>query len=227
MAGLRRKRAVLVGNALNMAVDVRGRPLDLTDLAEFIDDCDLVLRMNNLKNSLAPGVGTKNDIMCVNNCGRPAMNNARRPIEFGAIEQPKRLIFPISNAERTCLVARPPEEGEDIFRRTNFASKIVSFQGWQDLPTSYINPIRSHCLRRRLADATGLDILPSTGIRIVDHVVSHPGFADFDLYIAGFTFEGWIGHEYLAEQKFILTWCAEGRLHIPPTPAQGYAAAGS
>lgn len=53
----------------------------------------------------------------------------------------------------------------------------------------------------------------STGVIASYFFLNHPSYQDFDLYLHGFTFEGWNGHDWEEEEKFIHDHITMNKIH--------------
>lgn len=208
-------RLVVVGASPTLTVGPLQPEILAGRLARFIDGADLVIRMNDLKNRNAPGVGRRTDVLAVMNQGAPGVRYAHGP----------RIEHPLLDGLREILFVAPPEDiarhgheqPDDPAAAVDLAGAIVAHQGWSALETGYIRAEVVRDLRTGLAGLADGWSTPSTGARVVAHVLSEPRFAGFQLFLVGFGFQGWPGHSFAAEHRYCLDLRAAGRLSGVPS----------
>ncbi len=211
------KNAILIGAAKDMSIDISGGRLNLENLAAFVDGCDVVIRLNDIKNRESVGIGTKTDILGIMNCGKPSQRYSSKRINFGPTSRPDEVVFMVSNAEMPEM-RRSRRKNSDPFHGVNAARSILARQGWECLPNSYVNPILQMNLTRMIRRASGSSAMTSAGLRMICHLLTTSRFASHSVFVAGFTFQGWNGHAFSTESALVQKWRDEGRIFIPPTP---------
>ncbi len=193
------------------------------DYNPLINNADLVLRFNECK-QFGGNVGTRTDILCVNNTGSPARRYvATRPMLALAPVRAAKIWFP-----RDVNVCR-----EHVSRMIHGNPGLRS--QWQDLDFfDYSDAILKandlghggiECFSRELNAGLFRSLeqcnappffSPSTGIFAVARVLGDPAFADHRVHLVGFGFSGWPGHPWRAEQALVANYVWRGRIAYYP-----------
>ena len=188
-------------------------------ISRFIDDSDVVVRMNNLKNLGVPGLGCRTDIHAVTNTGGPAARYSSRAM----------LDHPVVASAPEIWFGSAPEliesgEVEQIVKSTSgndFAPKIVAFQCWEQRDWRYIEAKVTRELKTVLRALGSGSKDPSLGARVVAQVLADPRFSDHMVYVLGFGFRGVDAHDFDAERRWFDQLATTGRIARAPGSALG------
>lgn len=206
-----KKRLVIVGGA------PEPKPL-LSDgglaepIAQFIDDSDYVVRMNDVKNQAAGWIGRKTDMLAVSNTGKPAHRYATgNRIQFGHIDPPAEIFwaympFQLLFARHFTRFRSDPRHG------TDFTNKIIQHQEWHGLKQYRMSQLEALQLNIWLLSLSRRRCLASTGLRAIWFVLKSKRFESYQKYFVGFGFQGWLGHAFDAEEKIVNSLVRQGKL---------------
>ena len=189
----RKPRIIVVGNAREPDINHMMPRLQGEKLADFIDACDIVVRFNEIKNRDETWIGSRTDILVLN-C-LPQHKQTRYDHSL------------LSGFDTIWIIGDPHSDG---------IRDILTVQNWHHKEIS-----RIHCpsigqlltwARERSGDP---ELLLSAGCIAIESLVTNPLYADWDKYIAGFTFTGWRGHDWTVERELCERHVAAGLLKIP------------
>ena len=182
------RRVVIIGNAPIVNSGPLQPKITASLLSRFIDSCDVIIRMNNIKNINSPGIGTRTDILAMMNTGAPAEGYAARKLTCAPILAHLRdIVFVVPPNDMKSLSDNPtddPAHGRD------FSSEIIIQQGWTDLKISFVRDAVIERLSASIAEFAGSRFMASTGARTIAHVLNDPRFFGYNIFIVGFGFEG-------------------------------------
>lgn len=197
------RQVMIVGNG----------PVD-DGVASLIDAADLVIRFNGSRNF---GVaGRRTDIVAVCNTGRPGAAMLADP-EWRDSEAVRR------TAEIWSV--RDPEKFADLK-----PALAISHPELDDFCDDYTDGFASFaaakCKRHRIIhrdvhealDETLLAleaepyVVPSSGLVVIEALLSDPAHAEDTIILAGFGHTGWDGHPFEAERRLVDRYIASGRL---------------
>lgn len=207
MFHLKNKNLVIVGNGESAKLNELSLVCE-NDLSEFIDESDLVIRINIAKNH--GGLhGSKTDVLALVNVGSPA-------VEFSSVYSIK---SNVKSETREIWFTRPKgfRIRKSIFSyKSDVSNEILRFQGINDILTKYIDSE----LYDRLLDSVNLgrsgSVLfePSSGLCVIGMALSDSRFIDYKKYIVGFTWEGWHGYNWLREIELCQRYADLGEITI-------------
>lgn len=212
---MRERRIVVVGNGGAATAGSLQPRVSATALTRFIDRSDIVIRLNALNNLGTPGIGSRTDILAVNNCGLPG----REYSEWLKINSPilrglEEILIPVPDSEIALYVAEPRGDSD---RARDWSADFIRYQGWQGLKVSRTRDAVNGALLDEMRRRTGRLCIPTTGLRVIHHVLGEPRFAGYALYIVDFHFAGcWAGHELAAERAHVDGLIAGGRIRLVP-----------
>jgi hypothetical protein len=197
------KKIVIVGNA-----DVKA------DHSEFVNSCDLVVRFNLCRN-YKKNTGDRVDILCLVNSWKPG----RRHCKSGEVSQ---LCF-IKSLKQVWFYAPPKPFWNNIcahifkdiqaLEYREYSKKIIERNGLSDKHIEYTQKEIHEALHKKLqANGAAKYSLPSSGMSVIEKIVSGEKYQEYKKYIVGFTYEGWSGHPWAAEKKLIDDYMASGIL---------------
>jgi hypothetical protein len=207
------KFLVIIGNARKVTSGPIQPRISRGFLSRFIDKADIVIRMNNIKNNWSPGIGRRTDILAIMNTGRPKYAQGKL-ISRWRLKGLKEILFVVPPKEIQHILSSP-RDNPNPNHGIQFADKILENQGWTNMSVSYTDGDLMLKLGETLSSMTGNKCNPSTGIRVIAHVLSQSRFQGYKVYLVGFGFEGWSGHAFDAERHYIEDRLASGLLHVP------------
>jgi hypothetical protein len=205
-----RKRLIVVGSA--------PRPRYLWQrrmpawFGRKIDSFDVVIRCNEIKNSDKPWIGGRTDLLFVRADGMPAHRMSQpggMPIPPSM--RPRRVIFSCDENSKDLYPANP----DDPYGGMVFREAILESGGLKDLPAATLPPQEIRAVINLLANASGgVSTIPSMGLLAIHHAITSPEFAAHDIWIAGFKWRGWAGHNWNGERAIIEKWRKQRRLRF-------------
>lgn len=209
------RRIVIVGNGQVAA-----------GAAATIDAADFVVRFNLSRNTGQSG--TRTDAVAVCNTGRPANEMLDGPEwRESAPVRASREIWSVRDPEkfaglRPQLAISHPELDDFCDDRTEDFARFAAESG----KLHRIIPAAVHEAAdvALAAHSPGAYVVPSSGLVTLFHVLSTPEYSGSDIFLTGFSHEGWDGHPFAAERRLVAGLAAEGRLHLlasPSAPSQG------
>lgn len=198
-----RHRIAIVGNA-----PVR------KDWGDIIDACDFVIRFNGCQTRRA-GTGDRIDVLALCNSA-PSPTARLMSFSHGDAFEAADEIWLTRNPDlyQTYLSEAEAKEFRytDIYRAdpTEYLSYLhglgKSYRIFEsDIEIRLRNAILEVAPRRRW-------LVPSTGALALTHCLSH--FAESEIVVTGFSFEGWAGHPWLAERRYLLNLAEAGRVTL-------------
>jgi len=212
------KRVVVIGAAPVLTTGPFQDPTTPEALAAFVDGCDVVIRMNNLKNFGAPGEGTRTDVHVVTNTGKPGRRYARKARLDARLLRGARQVWFGTDPELIGQGELRREEGPDADAERDWAPDIVARQGWQDRDWSYIDA----AIVRRVRDAIGgRSNDPSVGARVIARVLEDERYAGHTVHLIGFGFAGSKAHDWDAERAWVTSLLEQGRVGRVPGHPRG------
>lgn len=203
-----RPRIIILGNAPALTRGPFHNWLDPDAVAGFIDESDIVVRINYAPHRDRRDAGTRTDILAVMSSPRTRSRD-RLPADLVNRAREIWLLRP----DARIRPALPPDQAWREGRwRATAVDEMADFQGFADRPMIAIDDDRHHDLAASLR-APGAPMLPpSAGMVAIEMALADPRFAGHDVYIAGFWFQGWYGHPLAAEAARIRGYVAAGRL---------------
>ncbi len=208
-------KVVVVGNAPVLTQGPLQPPIPARRLARFLDEADVVVRMNDLKNRRTWGLGRRTDVLAVMNYSGPAARFANGPrIEDPVLAGLREILFVVPPAE----VARRSRQEPEPAGWPDHGPAILAHQGWSALPRRYIRDEVGDGLCAALAGQGATAPFPSTGARVIAHVLADPLYAGCSVHLVGFAFAGWEGHAFDAERRWCEALRADGRVDGVPSP---------
>ena len=195
-----KKRVVLVGNA-PIKTNVINRKL----LSTFIDDSDVVIRINSA-NNYSKGTGNKSDILGILNIGDPAIEfSYRKKVDKYVKENISSIWF-----------SRPLNlyDNSNILVKKELSKYILDFQQLSHVPSHAISKDQYQYLSKQVSPADGNGIDPSSGFCFLHMMLSDERLKGLKKVIVGFTWEGWDGHNWEIEKKICLDLQNNGDIFI-------------
>ncbi|MDD2662764.1 MAG: hypothetical protein PHD19_03285 [Dechloromonas sp.] len=197
-------RMVILGNA----------PMKF-DMTQYVDASALVVRFNECGN-YAKGTGTKADILCLNNFGKPAEQwITRKTIQkLPFISSVDEIWIPrVADILLTHRIAYKELTGDRHFDKDKFrdlSNELISSNGLGEKKIVRFSEELNKEVLDNLKSLSPVDFRePSTGILAISHVLSEGRFSGYDKIILGFTFEGWKGHPWSGELLLVKKYMEE------------------
>ncbi len=215
------KSIVFVGNA----------PLS-SDLSNFIDSCDCVVRFNRCPNYRVNS-GAKSDVLVLNNTGNPGTQatiafflkkrtkkKAERTLPYTKGVSRVCFVRPSAESCKAFLQSHVPgdnplrdQELRDIQLDRNLGTEIAKALFLDDRKIDFIDAdfytsVWKNLLRYGSTDA----IMPSTGILGLEMLLGDGSCENHVKYIAGFGLEGWPGHPWELERRLLNDYIKKGVL---------------
>ncbi|WP_246780529.1 Urease operon accessory protein [Rhizobium sp. AQ_MP] len=182
--------------------------------APLIDAADLVIRFNGSRNFGA--AGRRTDIIAVCNTGRPGAQMLADPAWRDS-----------EAVSRTAEIwsVRDPDKFADLKPQL-----AVSHPELDDFCDDYTdgfatfataNGKRHRIIHRNVHEALDASLLalgaepyvvPSSGMVVIEALLSDPDHADDTIILAGFGHSGWDGHPFDAERRLVDRYIASGRV---------------
>lgn len=202
-----KRRLVIVGNA-DLSQDFSGQ----------IDTADYVLRFNRPR--LIDGwSGTKTNCLMMCNSGKP-MQEKLKDNSFVETEF-------FRQAEQIVLVYHPFIM-KTYFERPRFTSKLLKHRrlDWTDAAIDVFGQagkdvvIKSAqfyldaCAEIGIYGAALKQWFPSTGYLGIWDCLKHFDLSEWEVYLCGFTWQGWKQHDWSSEEKWVRARISEGTCHF-------------
>jgi len=196
-----KKRVVLIGNA-----PVKTNSFNRNSLSAFIDDSEVVIRINSADN-YSKGTGKKSDVLGIINIGDPAIEfSYRRKINKHVKEKISSVWF-----------SRPLDlySSSNILVEEDLSEYILNFQKLNHIPSHAIPKEQYQYLSKKIFPANGGNMVdPSSGFCFLHMMLSAEEFKGLKKVLVGFSWEGWTGHNWKLEKKICLDLHKNGDIYI-------------
>lgn len=209
---LKAKKLAIIGNA-NVTCDH----------SQFVNSCDVVIRINLRKNpSLILGVtGGKTDVLCYTPRAVSLVLQDDEELRFirGYSAHLSRLWF--LRPRRAYWVSRRSLSGF-FFRKErlflDMSRTLIKGLGLGHSTIEYIKMDLFNSTVKKLwdLDPCGMKPSPSAGIMVIERVLENEEYSNFEKYLLGFTFEGWAGHRWDLEKRLVDRYHEKGLLKFLP-----------
>ncbi|WP_244642357.1 hypothetical protein [Phyllobacterium sp. 628] len=187
------------------------------DLSAAIDASDFVVRFNEPKCSIGMS-GTRTDILFMCNAGKPMQRRLSDPLFLQS---------PILQAAEQVILAYHPHIIARYFPKPNPLSQIKGRRSDWTMETvkalgavgkaNTILPVQFYlngCRELGLPEAQMGKVFPSTGYFGIYYVLNHKQFANWDISVCGFSWQGWKRHAWADEQQWVKSKVETGRLIV-------------
>ena len=192
----------------------------LSNSTQFVDNSEVVIRINDCKNYTGLS-GRKTDLVFVNNTGEPA-----RRLVVNAPFQNQELFSHVDKfvfvrdikVHRRFLLATEQERYLNLI--DDHADEIVHHNEILSNRTDKLSKkfnldvFRAIWQERKRRWIPGPFIMPSTGIFAVMYAVGLKEMLGYDVTLIGFTFHGWKGHPWSSEKRLCAELANKGILSI-------------
>jgi hypothetical protein len=197
-------RLVIVGNAGQPSSSFSEEKTPSKDIAQFIDESDIVIRFGRVKNQQEGWTGARTDILYMRGNGKPAFKYSETPINFERVDRPKQIV---SVVDMHGYKRRRPDKRE----KNDYTDKIVALNRFDPAVVSRLDQ-KILVEVRGLLQRAGSELMPSLGLASFVHVLGNPELESHEKFVVGFTFGGWEGHDWQQEQRLAEAWFASGAL---------------
>jgi hypothetical protein len=183
-------------------------------VAELIDAADLVIRFNGSRNFGA--AGRKTDIIAVCNTGRPGAqmladpewrdsDAVHRTAEIWSVRDPDKF------ADLAPELAISHPELDDFC--DDYTAGFAAFAAARGKQHRTVSRVVHEALDAALL-ALGAEpyVVPSSGMVVIEALLSDPDHAEDTIILAGFGHSGWDGHPFDAERRLVDRYIASGRV---------------
>ena len=198
-----KRRFIVVGNA------------DLPrDLSREIDSADYVLRFNQPR-LLDGWTGTKTNCLMMSNCNEPMQERLSDPnfMECEFFKQAQTLTFVYhpyiikTYCKRPNLISRLLRH-----QRSDWTNNAVSVFGkaYKDIVIKSAKFYLEACAEIGIEGNKLKELFPSTGYLGIWDFLHRLDLSEWEIYICGFTWQGWVGHDWSAEKKWVHQRINEG-----------------
>lgn len=195
-----------------MDVAIIGNGDLLTDHSARIDACDYVIRINMVR-GIGGNYGDKMDYLVLCNTGVAAVT-VMSPKHNRNIAKAKRIILARNPALYTDIGAQfMGQRAAEFF--VDF-SHVATGPGFKHARVDCVDYEVGLAIMTKLTKFSQEPfVMPSTGMRVIEEVIENPqtfGFAGpiSQIFVAGFTYEGWPGHPWNAERALTDHYIAQG-----------------
>lgn len=195
------KTLVLVGNYPTGKLIFKFYRKIYKDYTDLVDNADFVIRINRTPNYNL-GTGKKSTILGIVNRGTPAS-------EFSSSIHLNRKVL---KEVKEIWFTRPSpcewDEAKTAYSPFNLpkdkSEEIITFQGIENKDLFYIEKSQYEIMLKLVNNNSDKFIFePSSGFCLLYKILHEKRFQDFKIYLIGFSWEGWKGHNWKFEKKFI------------------------
>ena len=198
------KKIILVANAEN-----------ITDINHYLAHDDLIVRFNIPKTSTLEPTGLRTDILFLANTVDILDKKLKKNGKFlkfsKKYNQQFQIIFPYS--DNLIKIINPTY----VKKRFFICEILNNFNNFY-----YIKLLNSYGFEVEILDEESYFSLQekissnqiiSTGLIAVNYFLNNPKYFNYDLYLHGFSFEGWSGHNWSKEKEFVESLKKIRKLH--------------
>lgn len=194
------------------------------DINQYISTNDIIVRFNlPLASTLAP-TGYRTDLIFLANTVDVVQKKIRPDSKFikftRTINNKFSIIFPYSDdlikiikplyKKKTFIFFKKLTKNFNNIQYINFLKSMGN--------TVIVMPDHFYLDLKKEVDADTKNIL-STGILAANYFLNNPTYKNYDVYLHGFSFEGWDGHAWDKEKSYIENLIKNKKIHIFQNPA--------
>lgn len=189
------------------------------NINSYISDKDIIVRFNLPKASTLAPTGNRTDILFLANTVdivQKKLKNHSKFIEFiQTIENQFTIIFPYSD---DLIKQIKPLYKKKIFiffnKLTPNFNNIAYLKFVKSIGNSVqVMPDHYYLDLKKEIDPNTKNIL-STGIIAANFFLKNPMYQSYDIYLHGFSFEGWDGHAWDKEKNYIENLIRLNKIHL-------------
>ena len=205
--GTQKRRLIVVGNA------------DLPrDLSEEIDSADYVLRFNRPR-LLDGWSGTKTSCLMMCNSGKPMQQKLKDHsfLEYKFFKQAELITLVYHPYIMKTYFARPRLSSQLLkHRRLDWTEKAIKVFGGasKDVVIKSAQFYLEACAEIGIEGNKLKEWFPSTGYLGIWDCLKQFDLAEWEIYICGFTWQGWKHHAWSTEEKWVRERIDEGTCHF-------------
>lgn len=202
------KKIILVANS-NHVFDINAQ----------LADQDLIVRFNIPKASTLAPTGQRTDLLFLANTVDVVQKKIKASSKFikfiKTIENQFTIIFPYSDHLIQSIKPLYKKKKFIIFRELtpnfNNIEYIEMLQSWGN--KVFVLPEQYYLDLKNKIDPDTKNIL-STGLIATQYFLKNPKFQHYDIYLHGFSFEGWDGHAWDKEKQYIENLIKKNKVHL-------------
>ena len=191
------------------------------DINQHITDQDIIVRFNYPKPSTLETTGQRTDILFLANAVDIVQKKLRENSKFMRF---------IQNKQKNLLIVFPYSDDLIKINKPQYKKKIMLF--FRKLTDNFNN---SYYLNFLISRGYQVKVMPeqyyfdlktkiqyesknilSTGVLATYFFLHHPQYQNYKIYLHGFSFEGWDGHDWDKEKKYIHSLIQMGSIHTFP-----------
>jgi hypothetical protein len=183
-------------------------------VAALIDAADLVVRFNGSRNFGA--AGRKTDIIAVCNTGRPGATMladpewrdseaVHRTTEIWSVRDPDKF----ADLKSQLAISHPELDDFCDDYTAGFATFAAANGKQHRIVTRGVHEALDAALIALDAEPY---VVPSSGMVVIEALLSDPDHAEDTIILAGFGHSGWDGHPFDAERRLVDRYIASGRV---------------
>lgn len=191
------------------------------DINKYISDHDIIVRFNLPKATTLQATGTRTDLLFLANSVDVVQKKLKPRSKFihflQNINNEFTIIFPYSDdlikinkpkyKKKTFIFFKQLTDNFNNIEYSNFLKN----QGYslEIMPDEYYLDLKKE------VDPDSKNIL-STGFLAANYFLRNPIYKDYDVYLHGFSFEGWDGHNWDKEKEYMNNLIQHHKIHIFP-----------
>ena len=191
------------------------------DINQYITETDIIVRFNLPKSTTLTKTGQRTDILFLANSVDVVQKKLKANSKFikflQTINNPFTIIFPYSDnlikinkpkyKKKTLLFFKILTDNFNNIEYSNFLKGL----GY----TLEILPDYYYLDLKKQVDPDTKNIL-STGFLAANYFLNNPIYQDYTVYLHGFSFEGWDGHNWDKEKEYMNEMIKNHKIHIFP-----------
>ncbi|MDQ8934485.1 hypothetical protein [Acinetobacter rudis] len=190
------------------------------DINSLIDDGDVIVRFNVPEDDKIKKTGYRTDILFLANTV-DLMEDRLKSDKFNSFInslEDTSIVFPFEDE----LISKINPKCKVVYRKfflkfkeyikNSDNNKYVSYFEEKNIPVDIIDQSYYWAAKDSI-NADDSSIL-STGFIAATYFLNNKKYSDYDLYLCGFTFEGWSGHSWSEEKRHILNLKNKSSIHL-------------
>lgn len=191
------------------------------DINAYIGEDDLIVRFNIPKATTLEPTGTRTNILFLANSVDVVQKKLKpnsKFIQFAQnIENNFTIIFPYS--DELIKINKPLYKKKTFifFKKLTDNFNNIQYISFLNNLGYQVKVLEDHYyfeLKQKVDPDT--KYILSTGIIAANYFLQNPDFQDFDLYLHGFSFQGWDGHAWDSEKKYMNDLINAGKIQVFP-----------
>jgi hypothetical protein len=183
--------------------------------ADRIDAADFVVRFNGCT-FMGRGAGGRLDALSLVTGKVPAAGYLHPTTKADRLRRER--LLRLGSAVGELFVPMADDNPDAVEKCRAVVDELRRSFGWMDRPYKELIWTRTEDMDLYGSQGRPLGRQPSSGMIVVRKLLDLPGFRDAKMTLVGFSWEGWSGHDWAAEEAFCRRMAAAGRLQILDTP---------